>query len=117
VVWIGFDEPRSLKVPSAVGALPIWRRFVQDMTGGRIRGRFPKPPVVEEIEIDPVTRAVALDGCPERMPEYFLVGTAPTSSCGDGLFDSGSHGGVAERRPERDGGVGLEFFRWLRRQL
>ena len=68
-MWIGFDEPRSLKIPSAVGALPIWRRFVQDMTGGQIRGRFPKPAGVEEIEIDPVTRSLALADCPERQSE------------------------------------------------
>ena len=29
VIWIGFDEPRSLGVPSSVGALPVWRSFVQ----------------------------------------------------------------------------------------
>jgi penicillin-binding protein 1B len=118
VVWIGFDEPRSLKIPSSVGALPIWRRFVHDMTGGRIRGAFPKPANVEEIEIDPVTRAVALSGCPERQPEYFLAGTGPTSVCGEGFFGERRRGGpVAERPPQPEEDVGGEFFRWLRRQL
>jgi penicillin-binding protein 1B len=118
VVWIGFDEPRSLKIPSSVGALPIWRRFVQDMTGGRIRGRFPKPPSVEEIEIDPVTRAVALAGCPEREREYFLVGTAPESYCGEGFYGEAPAGGGIEGggHERRDDGGG-EFLRWLRRQL
>jgi membrane carboxypeptidase/penicillin-binding protein len=121
VVWIGFDEPRSLKIPSAVGALPIWRRFVQDMTGGRIRGRFPKPAAVEAVEIDPVTRAVALSGCPERTTEYFLAGTAPTSFCGDGSMPAPITGGggvaEAERPPERRDDSTSEFLRWIRRQL
>ncbi|HEY8153055.1 MAG TPA: PBP1A family penicillin-binding protein [Myxococcota bacterium] len=119
VVWIGFDEPRSLKIPSAVGALPIWRRFVTDMTGGQIRGRFPKPASVEVIEIDPVTRSLAASGCPERKAEYFLAGTAPTSVCGDGGYpESLPGGGVAERPPDRKGDDdGGEFFRWLRRHL
>jgi penicillin-binding protein 1B len=122
VVWIGFDEPRSLKIPSSVGALPIWRRFVHDMTGGQVRGRFPKPPNVEEIEIDPVTRALASNGCPERQSEYFLAGTAPTSLCGSGgIFEEAvpsAEGGVAERPPGRDEDRGgSEFFRWLRRHL
>jgi penicillin-binding protein 1B len=123
VVWIGFDEPRSLKIPSSVGALPIWRRFVQDMTGGQIRGRFPKPASVETVEIDPVTRAVALSGCPERQAEYFLTGTAPTSYCGDGSFPIPLPGGGVAERPaapgeqERREDSTSEFLRWLRRQL
>jgi len=118
VVWIGFDEPRSLKIPSAVGALPIWRRFVQDMTGGQIRGRFPKPAGVEEIEIDPVTRSLALADCPDRQSEYFLAGTQPTSICGEaGSGEQPAGDGVAERPPGREPGGGGEFFRWLKRQL
>jgi penicillin-binding protein 1B len=118
VVWLGFDEPRSLKIPSSVGALPIWRRFVQDMTGGSIRGRFPKPANVEAIEIDPVTRAVALSGCPERESEFFLAGTGPTSFCGDGRFrERLPDGGVAERPPGREDEPGSDFLRWLRRHL
>ncbi len=118
VVWVGFDEPRSLKIPSAVGALPIWRRFVQDMTGGQIRGRFPKPAGVEEIEIDPVTGSLALADCPDRRREYFITGTQPTSICGE----SGGEGepsapGVAERPPAGDSDSGGEFFNWLKRHL
>ena len=118
VVWIGFDEPRSLKIPSAVGALPIWRRFVQDMTGGEIRGRFPRPPGVEEIEIDPVTRSLALADCPERQSELFLAGTQPTRICGEeGVSAPTPGGGVAERPPDRESDGGGEFFRWLKRHL
>lgn len=99
VVWVGFDEPRSVGVPSSVGALPIWRTFVEGATGGVVRGRFPRPPRVERVAIHPATGALALDGCPERRDEYFLQGTLPDEICPS----AGTHDG--------------EFLRWLRRQL
>ena len=42
VVWVGFDTPRGLGIPSSVGALPIWRSFVEGATGGVVRGSFPQ---------------------------------------------------------------------------
>jgi penicillin-binding protein 1B len=81
VVWVGFDEPRSLGLASAGIALPVWGRFLRDATGGQVRGAFLRPPDVEEIEIDPTTGAVALAGCPLRKVEYFLAGTEPAATC------------------------------------
>jgi penicillin-binding protein 1B len=99
VVWIGFDEPRSVGVPSSVGALPIWRSFVAGATGGVVRGAFPRPPLIERVAIHPGTGAVALAGCPERQDEYFLRGTLPDEFCPSGGI---SRGGL---------------LRWLRSQL
>jgi penicillin-binding protein 1B len=104
VVWVGFDDPRSLGVPSAVGALPVWRRFVQELTGGTVRGSFARPPEIETAEIDPETGALALHGCPDRMPEYFLHGTEPIETCPSGAGDDSPW---VQRR----------FFDWLRGQL
>jgi penicillin-binding protein 1B len=81
VVWVGFDEPRSLGLASSAIALPIWGRFLRDATGGTVRGAFVRPADVEEIEIDPSSGAVALAGCPARRAEYFLPGTEPTTTC------------------------------------
>jgi penicillin-binding protein 1B len=81
VVWVGFDEPRSLGIAAAGIALPVWARFLRDATGGQVRGAFLRPPDVEEIEIDPTSGAVALAGCPERRVEYFLPGTEPSLTC------------------------------------
>jgi penicillin-binding protein 1B len=109
VVWLGFDEPRSLGLPSSAGALPIWRRFVQELTGGAVRGAFLRPPEVEEVEIDPMTGALALDGCPERRIEFFLAGTLPDGVCPPGaVAREGDRGFRATRR---------QFFDWLRRNL
>lgn len=109
VVWIGFDEPRSLGVPSSVGALPIWRRFVKDMTGGRVRGAFLRPVGVEVVEIDPSSGARALGGCPDRRPEFFLEGTVPTQTC--------PAGAVVEANGDDSPGTRRRFFDWLRKQL
>jgi penicillin-binding protein 1B len=81
VVWVGFDEPRSLGLASSAIALPVWARFVREATGGQVRGAFLRPPDVEEIEIDPTSGAVALAGCPLRRVEYFLPGTEPSTTC------------------------------------
>jgi penicillin-binding protein 1B len=81
VVWVGFDEPRSLGIAAAGIALPVWARFLDEATGGRVRGAFLRPPDVEEIEIEPASGAVALAGCPNRRTEYFLAGTAPATTC------------------------------------
>ncbi len=81
VVWVGFDEPRSLGLASSGIALPVWGRFLRDATGGQVRGAFLRPPEIEEIEIDPTSGAVALADCPARRLEYFLPGTEPAITC------------------------------------
>jgi penicillin-binding protein 1B len=83
VVWVGYDEPRSLGLAASAIALPIWGRFLRAATGGQVRGAFLRPPDVEPIEIDPTSGALALAGCPERRTEYFLVGTGPSTTCPD----------------------------------
>jgi len=107
VVWIGFDEPESVGVQSSVGALPVWRRFVEEVTGGQVRGAFLRPPEVERVEIEPSTGARALRGCPDRRPEFFLAGTAPDDVC---------PAGADRRRRDRDESE-RGFFKWLRRHL
>ena len=81
VVWVGYDEPASIGIPSAQGALPIWTEFMSNAVGTHVRGAFPRPSGVVEIEIDPLTGARALAGCPRRSSELFLEGTEPELTC------------------------------------
>jgi len=104
VVWIGFDEPRSVGVASSRGALPIWRQFVTDATGGHVRGAFLRPREVESVDIEPATGALALSGCPERRAELFLRGTLPDAICPAGA----SPGSGSVRSVQR------RFMEWLR---
>jgi len=100
VVWVGFDEPRSVGLPSSQVALPIWVDFVREALGDRVRGAFLPPPDVKTVAINPGTGAVALAGCPERRDEYFLEDTEPQQTCP-------AHGGAG-------GGRLLEWLRdWL----
>jgi penicillin-binding protein 1B len=115
VVWVGFDEPRSLGIPSSQGALPIWRRFVKELSGGEIRGAFRPPPGIETAEVDPESGALALWGCPSRRTEYFLAGTQPLESCPAGRVADGRVERAAE--PVEDPEVERGFFEWLRRHL
>ena len=83
VVWVGFDEPSAIGVPSSRGALPIWADFLSEISGDRVRGAFTRPRGIEQVEIDPRSGARALFGCPERRGEFFLEGTAPEATCPD----------------------------------
>ncbi len=90
VVWVGYDEPRPIGVPSSRGALPIWADFMTEVTGERVRGAFAKPTGVERIEIDPISGARALAGCRERRVEFFLAGTTPKNTCPRGASPGSS---------------------------
>ena len=84
VVWVGFDQPRDMKLPAASLAVPIWLRFLRDATGGAVAGAFEEPPSIHRVEIDPSSGAVALAGCPRREMEYFIEGTEPQATCPEG---------------------------------
>jgi penicillin-binding protein 1B len=102
VVWVGYDEPATIGLPSSQGALPIWTDFVTEVTGARVRGAFPRPGGLSRIEIDPSTGARALRGCPHRVDEIFLTGTEPRETCPPGRdVDDGGHPGVIRRTLKR----------------
>jgi len=102
VVWVGYDEPQTIGVPSSRGALPIWTHFMHEAVGLRVRGAFPKPEGVTRLEIDPLTGARAVRGCPQRTTEVFLDGTEPVLTCPPGADG------------DRDGRPGV-FSRTLKR--
>ena len=81
VVWVGFDEPAPVGVPSSAGALPIWTDFMMEVVGKQVRGAFPRPSSVEVVSVDPKTGARALAGCPARHDEFFIRGTSPEQTC------------------------------------
>lgn len=120
VVWLGFDEPRSIGVSSSQGPLPIWASFIKEAMGNRTRGMFIPPRNIERLEIDPETGALAVSGCPRRQSEIFLAGTAPSEIC-DGRSRSPVAGrerresGRRERDRSQEQGQGL--FGWLREIL
>jgi membrane carboxypeptidase/penicillin-binding protein len=109
VVWIGFDEPRSVGLASSRAALPVWRSFMKALTGGEVRGGFERPSSVTETDIDPLTGALAVWGCPDRRREIFIEGTLPTEVCPAGAVAGSREPGLERTR--------RMFFDWLRKHL
>ena len=108
VVWVGFDEPRSVGLASSSAALPIWADFVQRSLGDEIRGAFVRPADVKSYEIATESGALALAGCPDTRSEVFVVGTEPREVCPAGSRPTGPGAGGAGRRG---------FLRWLEDML
>ena len=81
VVWVGFDQPRSIGLAAARVALPLWVRFLKDATGGAAPGQFTPPVEVELVDVDPESGARALLGCPRHDPIWFVRGTEPEETC------------------------------------
>ena len=96
VVWVGYDEPRTIGVQSSWGALPIWVDFVANAIGKKVRGAFPRPRNVREVDINPETGALARVGCPKRATEVFLLGTEPTRICTWQSSDAESNGASSD---------------------
>jgi penicillin-binding protein 1B len=94
VVWIGYDAPQPIGLPSSRAALPIWADFLSEVTGDHVRGAFTRPANIESVEIDPRSGARALSDCPARRVEFFLAGTAPETTCPRG---SGRRRGFFQR--------------------
>jgi penicillin-binding protein 1B len=113
VVWVGFDEPRSLGIPASRAALPIWVDFVREVLGGHARGAFLPPPGVVRIDVDPVSGARALSGCPRREPEWFIRGVEPTEVCPRGSY--ADRNGEPRTRDPR-GVIERLFDRWFQSQ-
>ncbi|UCC82613.1 MAG: PBP1A family penicillin-binding protein [Gemmatimonadota bacterium] len=85
-VWVGFDDGRSIGLPGARAALPIFTGFLVEAVGAYGDrgpyggGRFSIPPGIEVVEVDPRTGLRAGLGCRGER-ELFLRGTAPRRSC------------------------------------
>jgi penicillin-binding protein 1B len=80
-VWVGYDDGRSLDMPGAVAALPIFADVIEAARGKHDDATFARPPGLIDVEIDPVTGLRAALSCPGQ-PELFLAGTAPIERCG-----------------------------------
>ncbi len=80
VVWVGFDDNRSLGLPGAVAALPIWVRFMKEV-GDPGPDPFPVPPGIRTVTVDSSTGLLPDGSCGATREEVFLEGTEPTRRC------------------------------------
>jgi penicillin-binding protein 1B len=80
LVWVGYDDNRTLGLTGAQGALPIWVDFM--MGSGRMTGKeFIEPEGMVQAKVDPATGQLATWRCPEKIEEIFIEGTEPRDRC------------------------------------
>ena len=82
LVWVGFDESKSLKLAASRAALPIWADLMRNI-GWRNSGRWFEPPAgVTEAIVCPETGLIATSGCPDpKVNEVFEGARVPTDEC------------------------------------
>lgn len=59
IVWVGFDQPRSIYEYGAKAALPIWMDFMGQALNGKPEHTMPEPPGLIIVRIDPNTGKIA----------------------------------------------------------
>jgi membrane carboxypeptidase/penicillin-binding protein len=91
-VWVGYDDNRGLNLSGSQAAVPIFADFARAAPAQLFSENFPVPSDIVTSEIDPDTGYLAAPGCPRRMTEVFIEGTAPTQACpehgGSGMVSS-----------------------------
>ncbi len=97
VVWVGFDDSKSLGGSEAGGvtALPAWVSFMKVAQEGRPKSDFPRPGGIVEARIDTHSGKLAYPGDEDVMTEVFLAGTEPTEVSEPYAADGGADGGGA----------------------
>jgi len=81
LVWIGYDDNTSIGLTGSSGALPIWVRYMNRISGLVPKAEFRRPDDVVDREIDPETGYLTTPLCPEKRFEIFVEGTEPTELC------------------------------------
>jgi penicillin-binding protein 1A len=80
-IWVGYDDNRGLNLSGSQAAVPIFAEFSRSLPPQLFAESFPVPSDVVTAEIDPDTGYLFASGCPRRMTEVFISGTAPTELC------------------------------------
>jgi penicillin-binding protein 1B len=84
VVWVGFDDNRTLDLQGAHSAAPIWAEFMKralQYRAYRNAKRFEAPDGIVSVEIDPESGMPATPFCPKTKTEVFIAGTQPVGTC------------------------------------
>lgn len=84
-VWVGFDERRPIgpRESGSRAALPIWKRFMEQVVGEEPTEEFPIPDGIEFVSIDRVTglKSNMTPMCDDDFSEAFIEGTEPADFC------------------------------------
>ncbi|PYQ31654.1 MAG: penicillin-binding protein 1B [Acidobacteria bacterium] len=81
LVWIGFDDGKSVRLAGGDACLPIWTRHMNRVSGLVPDVDWRRPDDVTEREIDPESGMLATPYCPQTRSEVFVAGTEPETVC------------------------------------
>ncbi|MCK4869496.1 MAG: penicillin-binding protein 1A [Gammaproteobacteria bacterium] len=79
-VWVGFDQPKSIREYGAQVALPIWINFMGRALRGKPNNSMRRPSDITTVRIDPKTGLLAYPGQKNAIFELFRKQYAPTQS-------------------------------------
>ena len=77
IVWVGYDQPRSLHEYGAQAALPIWMDFMGKALKNRPQSMMNQPPGIVSMRINPKTGNIADPDDEQAIYEYFDVDHIP----------------------------------------
>ncbi len=98
VVWVGFDEPRSLNEYGAKVALPVWIDFMRVALDGDVATPTPPPPGIVSVRIDRNT-GLPSSG-PNTLFEYFKAGTVPSAQAPSNSSNDGGNSSTAPKEED-----------------
>ena len=83
LTWIGFDDNAPTGLSGGTGAVPIWTRYMQAVTGGQPNVDFASPAGIVTAQIDETSGGLAVPACPPNVvvTEAFKAGTQPMNPC------------------------------------
>jgi len=83
LTWIGFDDNSMIGLSGGTGAVPIWTRYMMQMTAGQKSADWPSPEGIEMVSFDETSGGLATPQCPSNVlvTDAFKQGTSPTVPC------------------------------------
>lgn len=83
LTWIGFDDNKPVGLSGGQGAVPIWTRYMLQVTNGQANNDFPTPSGIAFAEVDETSGGLSTPYCPPNsiVTDAFKSGTQPTILC------------------------------------
>jgi penicillin-binding protein 1B len=83
LTWIGFDDNAPVGVSGSEGAVPIWSRYMRDITASQRDAEFAPPQGITFAQVDEMSGGLATVSCPASsvVNEAFKSGTEPGGPC------------------------------------
>ncbi|HEU4522263.1 MAG TPA: PBP1A family penicillin-binding protein [Thermoanaerobaculia bacterium] len=81
LVWIGFDDARSVRLAGGDACVPIWTSHMNRIAGLIPDVDWKRPDDVISRQIDPESAQLSTPYCPQTRSEVFVAGTEPAAVC------------------------------------